>query len=267
MGPKPRVVVLDLDGTIIGSNEQVSNVMTEKINELKANKYPVIIATGRTLLGCSKILDVLQPEWPVICFDGRYVYDYSRKTVLYSETLPDHAMAKIIAKYNTSFYIIQEHGGMLTASSEESRMHFSLYYGISRGLISVGETREPVVCLYMKSKPNQFGTYFKKVLVPEVEELGLEIKERQNDWFVIRSAAGDKKIGLDFVVNYCGFEMSSTIAIGDGSNDIEMLKGAGTSIAMLNGEEHVKRIATYVAGHVDEDGLLFYLEKILEGSI
>ena len=49
--------------------------------------------------------------------------------------------------------------------------------------------------------------------------------------------------------------MEETVAIGDSSNDVAMLKRAGCSIAMGNGTDEVKALADYVTATVEEDGI------------
>ena len=46
------------------------------------------------------------------------------------------------------------------------------------------------------------------------------------------------------------------MAIGDGENDIDMLRFAGIGIAMGNAPSQVKETADYVTDHIDEDGVM-----------
>ena len=50
------------------------------------------------------------------------------------------------------------------------------------------------------------------------------------------------------------------MAFGDGENDIDMLRYAGTGVAMGNAEEAVKRQADYVTGDIDDGGIREALE-------
>ena len=52
-----------------------------------------------------------------------------------------------------------------------------------------------------------------------------------------------------------GEPIENAYAFGDSANDIEMLKMAGTAIAMGNGAELAKAVADYVTDTVDNDGL------------
>lgn len=52
-------------------------------------------------------------------------------------------------------------------------------------------------------------------------------------------------------------------AIGDGPNDIEMLRHVGTGVAMGNACERVKAAADFVTGHHENDGLAEFIERYL----
>ena len=52
-----------------------------------------------------------------------------------------------------------------------------------------------------------------------------------------------------------------TYCVGDGRNDIDMLKEADVGIAMGNACEELKKVADIVIGCVDEDGIYTYLKN------
>ena len=57
-------------------------------------------------------------------------------------------------------------------------------------------------------------------------------------------------------------DLKDTIAIGDSENDYYMLKKAGFSVAMENGEDSLKEIADMVTLSNDNCGVSFALKKI-----
>lgn len=61
--------------------------------------------------------------------------------------------------------------------------------------------------------------------------------------------------GIDVVIQYFNADIKDTIGIGDGENDIEMLKSAGVAIAMGNANPKLKTVADFVTTNIDEDGL------------
>lgn len=71
----------------------------------------------------------------------------------------------------------------------------------------------------------------------------------------ITPRGGSKRIGIEKMLARFGIPASETMAFGDGGNDIEMLRFAGTGIAMGNAGEEAKRAADYVTDDVDHDGI------------
>lgn len=73
-----------------------------------------------------------------------------------------------------------------------------------------------------------------------------------------------KATGIDDVIRHFGFDISETMAFGDGGNDKEMLRHAGWGIAMGNASDEVKACARFVTDSVDDDGIAKVLDNIDE---
>lgn len=65
-----------------------------------------------------------------------------------------------------------------------------------------------------------------------------------------------KTVGLDCIARHLHIDPSEMMAFGDGGNDIEMLRYAGTGVAMGNADDAVKAAADYVTTSVDDDGIM-----------
>jgi len=74
----------------------------------------------------------------------------------------------------------------------------------------------------------------------------------------------DKATGIDDICHHFGFDISETMAFGDGGNDKSMLSHAGWGIAMGNASDEVKACARYVTDSVDDDGVAKVLQRIEE---
>lgn len=88
--------------------------------------------------------------------------------------------------------------------------------------------------------------------------------ERWTSEFVdVVSNSTSKAHGMDVMAGHHGFTIDETMAIGDGANDISMIRHAGIGVAMGNASDAVKAAADYVTGDVDSDGLAQALEKFV----
>ena len=72
---------------------------------------------------------------------------------------------------------------------------------------------------------------------------------------LIPKSAG-KALGMKVLMNRHGLDKSASYAFGDGYNDVDMLRAVNTSIAMEDGSEELKRIASFIAPAADDDGIL-----------
>ena len=77
----------------------------------------------------------------------------------------------------------------------------------------------------------------------------------------INSREADKGRALAALCAVLGIDRKDTMAFGDGSNDITMLRAAGLGIAMANADEDVKRAAAYITGSNNDAGVAAAIEK------
>ena len=67
---------------------------------------------------------------------------------------------------------------------------------------------------------------------------------------------GGKEYGIDKIIEYYNISLDEVMAIGDGGNDITMLKHVPYSVAMGNANDEVKACASYITTHILEDGII-----------
>jgi hydroxymethylpyrimidine pyrophosphatase-like HAD family hydrolase len=80
-------------------------------------------------------------------------------------------------------------------------------------------------------------------------------------WFLtLLHPEGDKAHALEKVMAYLGRDASDVTVFGDSVNDIGMFRLAGTSVAVANALDEVKKVADIVLPHTnDEDAVAKYL--------
>ena len=77
----------------------------------------------------------------------------------------------------------------------------------------------------------------------------------------INSALSTKGRALERLCEMLGIDPADTVAFGDGSNDISLLRAAGCGVAMENAEPAVKAAADRVTGTNDDSGVAMVLEE------
>lgn len=72
-----------------------------------------------------------------------------------------------------------------------------------------------------------------------------------------------KASAIEIVSKHLSVDMKNTIAMGDSANDIEMIKKAGTGVAMGDSPAFVKESADFVTKSYDEHGVSYALKKLI----
>lgn len=73
----------------------------------------------------------------------------------------------------------------------------------------------------------------------------------------------DKAQSLAVLLKEIGMTKEEMIAIGDGFNDLSMIKYAGLGVAMANAQEVVRQNADYITLSNEEDGVAAVVEKFI----
>ena len=73
----------------------------------------------------------------------------------------------------------------------------------------------------------------------------------------------DKARSLEKLLKELNLTADEMIAIGDGFNDVSMIKYAGLGVAMANAQDAVKRVADYISLSNEEDGVAAVVEKFI----
>jgi hydroxymethylpyrimidine pyrophosphatase-like HAD family hydrolase len=82
--------------------------------------------------------------------------------------------------------------------------------------------------------------------------------------FALRS---DKWTMVERVRDDLGLARHRVVAVGDGLNDMTMLREAPLSVAMANADPRVLAHADHVAPHHAQDGFAAIAERLLDGSL
>jgi hydroxymethylpyrimidine pyrophosphatase-like HAD family hydrolase len=84
-----------------------------------------------------------------------------------------------------------------------------------------------------------------------------------NDGFELVAPNVSKWSAIKSLLTEIRISPNEVVTIGDGPNDIEMLRHAGTGVAMGNADDKVKAAADFVTGHHENDGLAQFIEHYL----
>ncbi|QNK86824.1 HAD family phosphatase [Sporosarcina sp. resist] len=279
-----KLVAIDLDGTLLSKDSTISGENVKAINEAQEQGHVITIATGRSLHDTKRILQNAGLECPMITGNGAVVFHEGnslKNLVIPAIVLTE--MQELLEKNHFYFEIYTNKGVFILQEGRDL-----LYKEIEGNQLKAIDFSLEQITTEIEIQYNQYGlqyfTDFQNIEFTELEVyklfvLTFDMNKMVNlqgklmgreDISLTTSGKAKLEIGhpetskgnaLLFFADYLGISIKETVTIGDNLNDLSMFEIAGTSIAMENAEEAVKKQSTYITIHHDENGVAEALRK------
>ena len=241
-----RAAVVDLDGTLIGPNEAISDRVARAVSQLCA-ELPLCIATGREPADVLRFARQLGLTEPQISDGGATILDPASGQALWTSPLGPVKAQEIINALQVvgTAFIATHPEGSITSISQLPHWNLTRVFAL--------DLEEPEADALVDRFSSNRDLHVVKVILPYN---GL--------WAVDFTHSGVNKAAAAVELSrMIGVDTGSMVAAGDSYNDMPLLQLCGLSIAMGNAPEELKAIADYVAPTVEEDGLAVAIEQFI----
>ena len=270
-----RLIGLDLDGTTLTSDKVLTPHTKEVLESCLRQGIQILPATGRARSGIPDYLTEIEGIRYVVVSNGAAVVDLETGENVYTNCISwERALEifDILEEYHT-FYDIYALGkgwceGRFYDHLERYRIepHIEQLIRTSRTRIDdlrswVKEHQAPIekINMFFAREEERQKAFTELEKVPDMAVTcslvnNLEINDRSCN-------KGDALLNLGKILD---ISLDQIMACGDGNNDYEMIKQAGTGVAMENGEPGVKKIADFITKTNDEEGVAFAIEHFCD---
>eukprot|EP00850_Spirogloea_muscicola_P001714 SM000006S19479 [mRNA] locus=s6:988371:991011:+ [translate_table: standard] len=261
-----RLIATDVDGTLLNSKQELSERTVRALRLAMDQEVQVVIATGKTRgPWVTSVLPRLGISTPGVYLQGLLIYN-ADGSIAYERTM-DEALATAVIK------LAQQENLTLIACCgerilcEATNFHTDRLIGYGEPIPeAVGPLLNIVGSLVIHKLLFMSSDNILARLRPEIElVLGdkATIVTALHGMLEVLPAGASKGRGLAQVLADLGIDQGKVMAIGDGENDIEMLKMAGFAVAMGNAVEALKKVAHHVTLTNDNDGLAVAVEQFV----
>ena len=266
---RPKLVVCDIDGTLLrwtadpaDADEQVTPRVRAALEAVRAAGVPVVLASGRAAYSMATIADdagltdhIDEPLW-MVASNGAVVFRHPPVEVVQEITFDARdAVAEVLEELPDALVAVEEHGvgyrvnrpfptGELSGEEIVTDLEEMVADEVSRVII-----RDP------ESTPEVFAD-----LADRLGLRGTNYFIGWTAWLDLAPVGVDKSTALGYVCEQLGVDPADVLAIGDGRNDLEMLRWAGRGVAMGQAVDLVHQAADTATASVDDDGAAHELE-------
>ena len=273
----PRVLALDIDGTLLNSRKEISPRNRAAIAAAREAGVRIALVTGRRYPAAKKIADLLPGHPTLVLHNGGLVFEES-VAIRVRPLARDSALAVLtFAKTMGADPVVHfgHSGEGLLYVENDSPSHTLLAYYLSRSHpdVRVVENLEAAVRA-LEEDPLQvmFGGSMKEMsdLARAIEVRGFDVSALRtvypkDDLSLIDVVAPsvDKSEALRFLCARWGVAIEEVLAIGDNWNDRLMLLSAGKGCVMGNADPELRALGLEVIPGNDEDGVAWAVERFV----
>lgn len=253
---KIKAVFIDADGTLVSfMTHEVPASALEAIRRLQEKGIKVCLATGRTVAALADLAEL--PFDGFVCSSGQYLLNAEKKQIR-SQTLDRGDIARLcdyLARRESAgekaydFCFLGQNESFfnhLSHSTEKLCRELAFPLFPTRPLDELRE-KDWLQLMFFGNRREQRDI---------MELMPASLATRWHEGFIdIMPRSGGKDVGLKMMAQHLGLRTEECLAVGDGDNDIPMLKTAGYAVAMGNATLNTKDAADLVTASVDRDGL------------
>ena len=267
-----KIFFADLDGTLLSDNKTITPLTLQTLEEWTNKGHKLVLCTGRALDSVKHVRETLGlanfSNMYLIGYNGGEIYDCTSETLL-------NRISLTFDQVKSCFDIAKKHNIHIQTFSDthiitEKENEEILYYkkAVHTPVIYTDNfmnhlDKEPCKCLAVFLHNQELMAPFTNEIQ---EELGTEVNVMTStpkfiEMFPITSGKG---FSVQWLCDYLKIPISNALAAGDEMNDISMLQTAGISIAMKNGRDFIKELATIITeDDNNHDGLVPILKKYM----
>ena len=268
---KYKLLVVDVDGTLVDKDGKISEVDIQAIAKAKSAGIQVSLSTGRVIRACRRIIDELSLEGQHIFYDGAVISDPLKNDVIYMKTIDEAVVRRAVefARLNQIYLELYTTEKFYAERTNWSDNVHRNYFGVDpfiEDLDKICQCHKIVKAeLISRSKEeDEQVLMFKKEFDGVLRFSPAHSPAHPNIEFMnIVDPGVSKGSALRFLIEYSGLKKDEVLAIGDGLNDVPLFEAAGTRVAMGNAHEQLKPLADDITLDVENGGVAAAIEKYL----
>lgn len=271
-----KLIAIDLDGTLLNENKEITKENLKVINKAIEKGYDIAIATGRRYWSAKDLTRNINSHLTIFANNGNMVRNSSDDKEIISKYLDPYDYRIIVEEgrkrnLNPIIHFDGYHEGFDIAI-EKDKDYKGYYNYLSEGnrfkiINNYLDIEDKILTLVYPGKKQELDEFYLHINKAYPNMYNSHIMENMvlsEALLEIMNPAGTKWLSILEYAKQRNINPEEIIAIGDNNNDIAMIKGAGLGIAMINGSQSIKKVADRISElDNNESGVAFELKRVL----
>ncbi|MBD2256041.1 Cof-type HAD-IIB family hydrolase [Pseudanabaena sp. FACHB-2040] len=271
-----RLLVLDIDGTLAGHSNLITERVLDRVQAVQARGIKVAIATGRMYRSALRFHEMVQSTLPLLAYQGAFIKDPRSQKLLRHSPLPRNLALEILthlapleAQSALSIHLYIDDALHVRAVIDDTVAYAArsgvepIAAGDLHQLLHQNGTLETTKLLALSTDTALIADLLSKLgqqYAPEEVYLTRSV----DTFFEATHPHANKGAAVRYLAEeLLDLRADQVMTIGDNFNDLEMIQYAGIGVAMGDAPQPVKDAADWVAPGVEVDGVADAIEHFL----
>lgn len=263
--PRYRILVVDIDGTLVPESKIVPPGVTAAIKAAQARGVRFCLATGRQPRSAQRFVDTVGADPPTIVYNGGLVYDFQAGRALFTHPLPLEDARRALPvlqafpQLSPLVYIFNQ------VYAERRTPFVDLYARRDALQVEIVPdfaellTEAPAKLLIVGDRPDLDRLSRALAALP-----GTPINQvfSQHDYLEILPPGINKGVALRELARAAGIPLREIVAAGDAMNDLSMLQTAGLGVAVEGSPAPLLAAAGQTIPRPEQEGIRVLIERL-----
>lgn len=266
-----KLIASDLDGTLVTDDKNLTDRTIEDVKKALKKNIKIMISSARAFYRLERYideLDLMREGQYTICFNGAMIIENITGKVLYSKNLDKHEVNGLISLgkqlnipimlYSKSAHRAEAIPEVIQKNKNSKGMNLEIK---NFNEIDFDKEENYIYKIVFMDKPEKIIEIRKKLPKEIIDKY--EVTSSVPEYIEFVKKGIKKSEAIKFIMDKCKIKQEEVIAIGDGENDVEMLRFAGLGVAMDNADNYVKENADYITTSNNDDGVGKVIERFI----
>lgn len=266
MKGKIKLIVSDMDGTLLNDRHELHPDFFEVYQKLKNQNILFVPASGRQYYSLLHYFDSIRKDIAFIAENGSYVT--YRDELLFSDELDPEKIKNIIQITrqipDANLVICGVKNAYVESINDDFKNLFAQFYYQNQLVEDLTTILDQDTIIKIAIHHPISSEEFIYPNLKQFEAKNLKVVVSGQYWVDIMNENTNKGVALKNLQTQLNIKPEETLVFGDYLNDVEMLQHANYSYAMQNAHPQVKEVAKYEAKSNNDFGVMEVLRELID---